>query len=47
MRRSKTEIYVNRVQHYANSQRERHASHDLWPEWEEVDQQADAEKKSR
>lgn len=34
--------HVRRVRQYVESQKERHASNDLWPEWEEVDQDAEA-----
>lgn len=32
--------HVARVRAYIESQRERHARGDLWPEWEEVDEEA-------
>lgn len=34
--------HFRRVRQYVESQKERHASNDLWPEWEEVDREAEA-----
>jgi putative transposase len=34
--------HIRRVQQYVESQKQRHASSDLWPEWEETDTEGES-----